>query len=142
MLYSRLLDYFFYFQAGVRHDFRPNPTRTYGVIGIQGLAPGMFEIDTQAFLSEKGDVSARFTGSYDLLITNRLILQPRLEVNAAVQPIPGAEARQWHHNWWEHACYEVASFAPISCDWDANQRDCYYQKRENLILLSLCRRHD
>ncbi len=122
MLYSRLLDYFFYFQAGVRHDFRPNPTRTYGVIGIQGLAPGMFEIDTQAFLSEKGDVSARFTGSYDLLITNRLILQPRLEVNAAVQPVPELKLGSGITNFEVGARlrYEVArEFAPyIGVNWE------------------------
>lgn len=88
VLYSRLLSYYFDFQVGVRRDFKPNPSRTYGVIGIQGLAPGFFEIDTQAFVSETGDVSGRFTGAYDLLITNRLILQPRAEINAAVQRVP------------------------------------------------------
>ncbi|MDU6727245.1 MAG: copper resistance protein B, partial [Bradyrhizobium sp.] len=44
-LYSRMISYFFDFQVGVRHDVSPRPSRTYAVIGIEGLAPGFFEID-------------------------------------------------------------------------------------------------
>lgn len=88
VLYSRLLTYYFDLQIGVRHNFRPDPSRTYGVIGIQGLAPGFFEIDTQAFISEDGDISGRLNASYDLLITNRLILQPRIDINVSANRVP------------------------------------------------------
>lgn len=85
-LYSRLLGYYWDLQAGVRHDFRLNPhqgtpSRTYGVFGLQGLAPGYFEVNLQGFVSQQGIFLARATASYDLLITNRLILQPAVELN-------------------------------------------------------------
>lgn len=86
-LWSRPIARFFDFQAGVRHDFEPDPTRTFGVIGIQGLAPYWFEIDANLFVSGKGDVSARFEAEYDLLLTQRLIIQPRTELNFAVQSV-------------------------------------------------------
>lgn len=88
LLYARLLGYYWDIQAGVRHDFRPKPSRSYGVIGLQGLAPGYFEIDLNGFVSEDGDVSARFKAEYDLLITQRLILQPKAEINLAFQDVP------------------------------------------------------
>jgi copper resistance protein B len=88
LLYSRLIGYYWDFQAGVRYDPRPRPDRAYGVIGIQGLAPGLFEVDLQAFVSERGDLSARFELSYDLYVTQRLVLQPNLEVNVAAQRVP------------------------------------------------------
>jgi copper resistance protein B len=88
LLYSRLIGYYWDLQAGVRHDFRPKPTRSYGVIGIQGLAPGYFEVDTSGFVSQDGDLSARLKADYDLLITQRLILQPKLELNVSAQDVP------------------------------------------------------
>lgn len=87
LLYSRLLGYFWDVQGGLRYDVRPEPSRSYGVIGLQGLAPGFFEIDFQGFVSEKGDVSARLKAEYDLLVTQHLILQPKAEINLAAQDV-------------------------------------------------------
>ncbi|MXP65306.1 copper resistance protein B [Roseomonas sp. M0104] len=87
LLYSRLLSYYWDLQAGLRYDIRPLPNRAYGVIGLQGLAPGMFEVDLQGFVSERGDISARAEVSYDLYVTQRLVLQPNLEVNLALQEV-------------------------------------------------------
>lgn len=91
-LYSRLIAPFWDFQAGVRHDrtWGPGPdlNRTFAVIGLQGLAPYWFEVEPALFISEDGDVSARLTASTDLLLTQRLILQPRFDLNAAVQSAP------------------------------------------------------
>lgn len=86
-LWSRPFSRFFDFQAGVRHDFAAGADRTFGVIGVQGLAPYWFEIDAAVFVSGEGDVSARFEAEYDLLLTQRLILQPRTELNFAVQDV-------------------------------------------------------
>ncbi|MGQ0590249.1 MAG: copper resistance protein B [Sphingosinicella sp.] len=88
VLWSRALDPWFNLQAGVRHDFRPDPERSYFVLGIEGLAPYWFEVDGALFLSNKGDLSARFEGEYDLRITQQLILQPRLELDFALQDVP------------------------------------------------------
>lgn len=87
-LYSRALDPWFNLQAGIRHDFRPDPERTHLVLGIQGLAPYWFEVDASLFLSDKGDLTARFEAEYDQRITNRLILQPAVEFNLAAQDVP------------------------------------------------------
>lgn len=87
-LWSRALDPWFNLQAGVRYDIRPSPDRGYLALGIQGLAPYWFEVDGAFFLSEKGDLSARFEGEYDLRITQRLILQPRAELDLAFQDVP------------------------------------------------------
>ena len=88
-LYSRALDPYFNLQAGVRYDVRPDPSRAYAVIGLEGLAPGFFEVEGALFLSNKGELMARIEGSYDQRITQRLILQPRAELNFAAQDSPG-----------------------------------------------------
>lgn len=80
-LYSRAVTPYFNLQAGLRRDFEPDPQRTYAVVGIEGLAPYWFEVGAFAFLSEEGDLSARLEGSFDLRLTQRLILEPRAEVD-------------------------------------------------------------
>lgn len=87
-LYSRALTPFFDLQAGLRYDARPTPQRTHAVIGIQGLLPYVFEIDAAVFLSGEGDWTGRFEAEYDLRIRQRLVLQPRLELNFSAQAIP------------------------------------------------------
>jgi copper resistance protein B len=88
-LYGRLIAPFFDVQVGLRYDQRlqrgANPTRVYAVIGLQGLAPYWFDIEPTLFISNKGKVSARLTATYDVLLSQRLVLQPRLEINAAFQ---------------------------------------------------------
>jgi copper resistance protein B len=87
-LYGRPISSYFDVQAGVRQDFTPGARRTFGVIGVQGLAPYWFEIDTALFISHEGDLSARLETEYDLRFTQRLILQPRAEANIAFQDVP------------------------------------------------------
>ena len=88
LLYSRAVSPFFDAQVGIRHDINPDPSRTYAVIGLQGLTPYLFEVDAAAFISDKGDVSARIEAEYELLLTQRLILQPRTELNIEAQDVP------------------------------------------------------
>lgn len=89
VLYGRLIAPFFDVQMGLRFDQRlqrdSNPSRVYAVIGLQGLAPYRFDIEPTLFISQKGQVSARLTATYDVLFSQRLILQPRLETNVAFQ---------------------------------------------------------
>lgn len=87
-LYSRALDPYWNVQAGVRYDFKPNPSRTYATIGIEGVAPYWFETEAALFLSNKGEVLGRIEGYYDQRITQRLILQPRVELNLSAQNVP------------------------------------------------------
>jgi copper resistance protein B len=83
LLYQRLISDFFDAQVGIRQDIKPNPSRTFGVIGINGLAPQWFETDASFFVSNKGDASLRLEAEYDLLFTQRLVLEPSVEVNIA-----------------------------------------------------------
>jgi copper resistance protein B len=87
-LYSRAIGPYFNLQAGIRHDFEPSPSRTYATVGFEGLAPYMFEVEGAAFLSTKGDLLGRLEGYYDQRITQRLILQPRAELNFSAQDVP------------------------------------------------------
>lgn len=84
LLFSRMFAPFWDWQIGVRHDFRPQPDRSHLVFGVQGIAPYVFEIDAALFLSDQGDVTVRFEAEYDLRLAQRLILQPRFELNAAL----------------------------------------------------------
>ncbi|OYY66066.1 MAG: copper resistance protein CopB [Sphingomonas sp. 28-62-11] len=86
-LYSRAVAAFFDVQAGVRQDFA-GPDTTYAVLGIQGLAPYMFELDAALFVSHRGDLTARIEAELDQRITQRLIVQPRAEINLAAQDVP------------------------------------------------------
>ena len=88
MLYGRAIAPYFNLEAGVRYDIKPDPSRGYAVVGIEGIAPYWFDVGAQLFLSDKGDVLARVEGSYDQRITQSIILQPRAELNFAAQDIP------------------------------------------------------
>ncbi len=68
--------------AGVRHDFGEGPGRTWVGVGVQGLAPYKFEVSATAYVGPQGRTALRAGAEYDSLITNRLILQWRLEGNA------------------------------------------------------------
>lgn len=67
--------------AGVRQDFRPASARTWAAVGFQGLALYNFESEITGFVSNGGKAALRLGGEYDVLLTNRLILQPSYEVN-------------------------------------------------------------
>lgn len=86
-LYSKAIAPYWDIQAGVRQDLAGVET-THAVIGIQGLAPYMFEIDAAMFVSHRGDITARIEAELDQRITRRLILQPRAEVNLSAQNVP------------------------------------------------------
>lgn len=68
-------------QLGVRHDSGVDPGRTWLALGVQGLAPYWFEVDATAYLGEDGRSALRVAAEYELLLTQRLILQPRVEIN-------------------------------------------------------------
>lgn len=82
-LYSRAVAPFWELQVGLRYDIDPDPRRSYFVFGAQGLAPYWFELDAAMFLSDEGNLSTRLEAEYDLRLTQRLILQPRIELNGA-----------------------------------------------------------
>ena len=91
--FGRLVSPFWTAIAGARLDARfgdgRRATRGLLAIGLEGLAPyAWLEVEPTLYLSQKGDLSARLTTAVDLLISQRLIAQPRFQVNAAVQAVP------------------------------------------------------
>lgn len=91
LLYGRFIQKYYDFQIGPRVEtqtFRgSNVTRALGVIGIEGLVPYNYEFESSLFIDQNGAVSARLLLTKDLLLTQRLILQTRLETNAAIQRV-------------------------------------------------------
>ncbi|MFA7276670.1 MAG: copper resistance protein B [Pseudobdellovibrionaceae bacterium] len=85
-MYSHNIATFWDAQIGFRHDSKPTST-TYAVFGVNGLAPYYFETEAHGFVSEHGDVTARFKTENDFLITQKLILQPYAEVNLSAQKV-------------------------------------------------------
>ena len=80
-LYSRAITTYFDLQGGLRSDIDSRPTRNWAALGFEGLAPLFFNVQGTGYVSDSGQFAARFEASYDLLLTNILILQPQLEVN-------------------------------------------------------------
>ena len=91
LLYGKLIAPFWDLQVGLRYDqlysADGGPGRAFGVIGVQGIAPYLFEVDAALFVSQDGDVSARLQAEYQLLLSQRLILQPEFETNIAIQKV-------------------------------------------------------
>jgi copper resistance protein B len=79
VLYARQFSRWWDIVGGIRQDFRPGPAQTWAAIGVQGLAPYWFEIEATAYVAASGRTHTRFEVEYELLLTNRLILQPLVE---------------------------------------------------------------
>lgn len=90
LLYSRAVARYTDVQAGIRYDLEPR-SRAYATLAVDAMFPYWFEAEGSLFLSEKGDLLARVEGSYDFRLTQRLILQPRAELEFAAQDIPESE---------------------------------------------------
>ncbi len=68
-------------QVGVRADLDSGPSRTWAAIGIEGLAPYLFEFAPTLYIRNGGNVAGRVNASYELLFTQRLIAEPQVELN-------------------------------------------------------------
>ena len=92
LLYSRLISPFWNFQIGAQYANEWMTSgygdRWSGVISLQGLAPYKFELDNSLYISEDGDVTLELEGEYDVRLTQRLVLQPRVELGFAFQDVP------------------------------------------------------
>lgn len=79
-LYGRSVSAWWDVVAGVKHDFKPGAAQTWAAFGVQGLAPYKFEVAATAYVGQAGRTAATVEAEYELLLTSRLILQPRLEL--------------------------------------------------------------
>lgn len=80
LYYSKPISTYWDLQVGGRYDLDSGPGRGWGAIGIEGVAPRFFRFSATAYAGEKG-LAGKVMGSYDQLITNRLILEPEAELN-------------------------------------------------------------
>jgi len=88
VLWSHAIGPWFDLQAGARHQFLQGPDRTQLSLGVEGLAPYMFDVAAEAFVSTQGELTAKVSAEIDQRLTQRLILQPRVEANLSAQDIP------------------------------------------------------
>lgn len=88
VLYGRSVSAWWDVLAGVKHEFRPGDSRSWAAFGVQGLAPYKFEISATAYIGESGQVAATVEAEYELLLTNRLILQPLVEARFSAKDEP------------------------------------------------------
>lgn len=79
LLWSHAVAGYWDAQLGLRHDSGTGPSRTWLAAGIQGLAPYWFEVDATAYVDGDGRTALRLAADYELLLTQRLVLQPRAE---------------------------------------------------------------
>ena len=79
-LYSRAIDPYWDFQVGLRRDFKPE-SRNWAVAGFKGLAPYHFETDAAVFIGESGRSAFRLQSEYELMLTQKLVLSPEIELN-------------------------------------------------------------
>lgn len=89
VLYGRSVAAWWDVVAGVRHDFKPGASEDFAAIGVMGVAPYKFEVQATAYIGQSGQTAARLEGGYETLLTNRLILQPRVEINLYGKDDPG-----------------------------------------------------
>jgi len=81
VLWDRVISTWWNVQAGGRQDFGTGQSRTWAAIGIQGLAPQWFQTEASVYASDGGRTAARLKAQYELLLTQRLVLQPFAEAN-------------------------------------------------------------
>jgi copper resistance protein B len=67
--------------AGARRDFAPGDEQSWAAIGVHGMAPYRFDVEATAYVGNGASTALRIETKRDLLVTNRLILSPLLEVN-------------------------------------------------------------
>lgn len=81
LLWGHAVATFWDTQLGARYDSGVGPDRGWLAFGVQGLAPYWFEVDAAAYVGNNGRTALRLGAEYELLLTQKLILQPRVEIN-------------------------------------------------------------
>lgn len=92
LLYATPISAFWFLQAGVELERTWDPGDTHerssAVLGLQGIAPYQFDVEPALFLTDHGELLGQLTASYYLYLTQRWVLQPRLELGASAQDVP------------------------------------------------------
>jgi len=91
LLWSHSIASFWDGQLGIRYDDGEDPSQSWLAVGVQGLAPYWFEVDVTAYVGDNGRSALAVEAEYELLITQKWILQPRFEagLNGKDDPVRG-----------------------------------------------------
>ncbi|MGE0226651.1 MAG: copper resistance protein B [Acetobacteraceae bacterium] len=89
VLYSRAIGTWFDLQAGLRTDLDSGTGRSWAALGVQGTLPQFIELEATAYASDAGHFAARLAAAYDLRLTQRLVLQPEIDLNLYSKADPG-----------------------------------------------------
>lgn len=81
LLWDHVISRWWSLQAGVAHDFGEGPSRTWAAFGVQGLAPYWFEVEALVYAGEEGRTAASLSAEYEMFLTQRLVLQPKVELD-------------------------------------------------------------
>jgi copper resistance protein B len=79
--WDRIVSRWWSMRVGARQDSGIGPARSWAAFGVAGLAPGFVDIEAKVYVGEQGRTAARLAAEYDLLLTQRLVLQPEIELN-------------------------------------------------------------
>jgi copper resistance protein B len=88
LLFGRSISPWWDLVAGIRFDARPEPAHTWAAIGVQGIAPQFVDVQATFFVGPSGHTAARLEVEYELLLTNRLVLQPLVELSLSGKDDP------------------------------------------------------
>ncbi len=88
IFYDTPISTYFDLQAGLRYDLDNRAGRGWAALGIEGLSQYFFHVSATGYASDTGHFAAKLFASYDLLITQRLILQPEMEINLYTKSDP------------------------------------------------------
>jgi copper resistance protein B len=86
LLAERIISRWWSLQGGARCDVGAGPGKGWAALGVQGLAPYWIDVEATAYLGSAGGVAGRLKAQTDLRVTQRLIVQPALELNAYSRP--------------------------------------------------------
>ncbi|ENU20470.1 hypothetical protein F994_00696 [Acinetobacter bohemicus ANC 3994] len=85
LLYSRNVADFWDVQAGIRYRLDPNreidQDQVDAVLGLHGMVAYFFETDAYVYIGQDRQVSFNLETERDLLLTQKLIIQPYLDMN-------------------------------------------------------------
>ena len=90
LLWNHTISTYWGSQLGARHDLGVSSDRDWAAFGVEGLAPYWFDLEATVYVGASGRTAVRFRADYDVLFTQRLILQPELEFNASGKDDPAS----------------------------------------------------
>ena len=66
--------------TGVREELDPGPDETWAAVGVRGTAPYRLGLEATAYVGDGGASALRVETHYEVLVTNRWILRPELDL--------------------------------------------------------------